>query len=219
MNKTIVIGGGAAGMMAAVFAARNGQDVTLYEQNEKLGKKLFITGKGRCNVTNDAPPEELLSNVISNPKFLYSAFYDFNAQDCMAFFEQLGVRLKVERGNRVFPQSDHSSDIIRALEYELRRLSVKISLNSPVKALWTEDLPESEIINPKKEPTKKCLGIILQDGKKEKSGSCDPGNRWRFLSADRCKRKRAYNGAGCGTQGDRVISGACPCQDTGDMVP
>lgn len=168
MNKTIVIGGGAAGMMAAVFAARNGQDVTLYEQNEKLGKKLFITGKGRCNVTNDAPPEELLSNVISNPKFLYSAFYDFNAQDCMAFFEQLGVRLKVERGNRVFPQSDHSSDIIRALEYELRRLSVKISLNSPVKALWTEDLPESEIINPKKEPTKKCLGIILQDGKKKK---------------------------------------------------
>lgn len=107
MNKTIVIGGGAAGMMAAVFAARNGQDVTLYEQNEKLGKKLFITGKGRCNVTNDAPPEELLSNVISNPKFLYSAFYDFNAQDCMSFFEQLGVRLKVERGNRVFPQSDH----------------------------------------------------------------------------------------------------------------
>ena len=169
MNKTIVIGGGAAGMMAAVFAARNGQAVTLYEQNEKLGKKLFITGKGRCNVTNDAPPEELLSNVISNPKFLYSAFYDFNAQDCMSFFEQLGVRLKVERGNRVFPQSDHSSDIIRALEYELRRLSVNVCLNSPVKALWTEDLPGQELLAPKKEPTKKCLGIILQDGKKEKA--------------------------------------------------
>ena len=165
MNKTIVIGGGAAGMMAAVFAARNGQTVTLYEQNEKLGKKLFITGKGRCNVTNDATSEQLLANVISNPKFLYSAFYDFNAQDCMSFFEQLGVRLKVERGNRVFPQSDHSSDIIRALEYELRRLSVNICLNSPVKALWTEDLPGQELLNPKKEPTKKCLGIILQDGK------------------------------------------------------
>lgn len=100
MNKTIVIGGGAAGMMAAVFAARNGQAVTLYEQNEKLGKKLFITGKGRCNVTNDATSEQLLANVISNPKFLYSAFYDFNAQDCMSFFEQLGVRLKVERGKQ-----------------------------------------------------------------------------------------------------------------------
>ena len=160
MNKTIVVGGGAAGMMAAVFAARSGQDVTLYEQTEKLGKKLFITGKGRCNVTNDATPEQLLSNVISNPKFLYSAFYDFNAQDCMAFFEQLGVRLKVERGNRVFPQSDHSSGIIRALEYKLRR---------PVKALWTEDLPGQEQIDPKKEPTKKCLGIILQNGKKEKA--------------------------------------------------
>lgn len=169
MNKTIVIGGGAAGMMAAVFAARNGQAVTLYEQNEKLGKKLFITGKGRCNVTNDATSEQLLANVISNPKFLYSAFYDFNAQDCMSFFEQLGVRLKVERGNRVFPQSDHSSDIIRALEYELRRLSVNICLNSPVKALWTEDLPGQELLDPKKEPTKKCLGIILQDGKKEKA--------------------------------------------------
>ena len=169
MNKTIVIGGGAAGMMAAVFAARNGQAVTLYEQNEKLGKKLFITGKGRCNVTNDATSEQLLANVISNPKFLYSAFYDFNAQDCMSFFEQLGVRLKVERGNRVFPQSDHSSDIIRALEYELRRLSVNICLNSPVKALWTEELPGQELLDPKKEPTKKCLGIILQDGKKEKA--------------------------------------------------
>ena len=136
----------------------------------------------------------------------------------MSFFEQLGVRLKVERGNRVFPQSDHSSDIIRALEYELRRLSVNVCLNSPVKALWTEDLPGQELLDPKKEPTKKCLGIILQDGKKKRrqGSTC---NRRRILSADRCKRKRAYNGAGCGTQGDRIISGTCPFKDTGDMVP
>ena len=133
MKKIVIIGGGPAGMRAASTAAKAGQKVMLYEQNEKLGKKLFITGKGRCNVTNDCDCEELLSNVITNSKFLYSAFYDFNAQSCMDFFEQIGVRLKVERGNRVFPQSDHSSDIIRALEYEMRRVGVEVVLNTAVK--------------------------------------------------------------------------------------
>ena len=144
MGRIIVVGGGAAGMMAAITAARNGNTVTLYEKNEKLGKKLFITGKGRCNVTNATDCEQLLSNVISNPKFLYSAFTDFDAQACMDFFEEIGVRLKVERGNRVFPQSDHSSDIIKALSYEMRRLSVTVCLNTEVTSLAVRQEEEAE---------------------------------------------------------------------------
>lgn len=135
MSKTAVIGGGAAGMMAAVFAARSGNEVHLYEKNEKLGKKLFITGKGRCNLTNAAEMDELFSAVVSNPKFLYSSFYTFTNEQAVAFFEELGVKTKVERGGRVFPVSDHSSDVIRALERELCLLGVKINFNAEVKRL------------------------------------------------------------------------------------
>ena len=103
MSKVIVIGGGAAGAVAAIFAARNGHRVELFEKNEKIGKKLFITGKGRCNVTNAGDMDALFDAVKSNPKFLYSAFYSFTNEQAMDFFEELGVRLKVERGNRVFP--------------------------------------------------------------------------------------------------------------------
>ena len=112
MSNVIVVGGGAAGMMAAVFAARNGQNVQLLEKNEKLGKKLFITGKGRCNITNAADIEDLFTAVTSNPKFLYSGFYSFTNQQVIDFFEELGVKTKIERGERVFPVSDHSSDVI-----------------------------------------------------------------------------------------------------------
>ena len=122
-------------MMAAVFAARGGNEVHLYEKNEKLGKKLFITGKGRCNLTNAAEMDELFSAVVSNPKFLYSSFYTFTNEQAVAFFEELGLKTKVERGGRVFPVSDHSSDVIRALERELCRLGVKINFNAEVKRL------------------------------------------------------------------------------------
>ena len=115
MRKAAVIGGGAAGMMTAVLAAGEKTEIHLYEKNEKLGKKLFITGKGRCNVTNDCPTEEFFTNVVTNPKFLYSSAYSFDSAQVQEFFEAAGVRLKVERGNRVFPESDHSSDILRAL--------------------------------------------------------------------------------------------------------
>ena len=108
-------------MMAGVFAARNHHEVHILEKNEKLGKKVFITGKGRCNVTNACDTEELFPAMMSNPKFLYSSFYSFTPQDVMEFFEKAVAPLKVERGNRVFPQSDHSSDIIRALERELKK--------------------------------------------------------------------------------------------------
>lgn len=119
MRKIVVIGGGAAGMMAAIAAARNSCVVTLIEKNEKLGKKLFITGKGRCNVTNAAEMENLFANVCSNRKFLYSAFYGFDNRQLMDLLEQAGCPLKVERGERVFPNSDHSSDVIGALRREL----------------------------------------------------------------------------------------------------
>ncbi len=126
MSEIVVIGGGAAGMMAAVTAARQGAAVTLLEPNERLGKKLNITGKGRCNVTNDCDQETLMANIPGNGRFLYSALTRFTPQDAMAFFEGLGVPLKVERGNRVFPVSDRSFDISGALERELRRLRVRI---------------------------------------------------------------------------------------------
>lgn len=126
-------------MMAAVFAARNGKDVILLEQNEKLGKKLFITGKGRCNFTNACDTEELFGNVVTNPKFLYSAFYSFSNQMVMDFFKEIGLPYKVERGNRVFPVSDHSSDVIKVLERELRKQKVEILLNTRVKSLIIEN--------------------------------------------------------------------------------
>ena len=138
MRKIIVVGGGAAGMMAAVTAARKGKNVLLLEKNEKLGKKLFITGKGRCNITNSAEIDELFSAVVSNPKFLYSSFYSFTNDQVIEFFEELGVKTKVERGGRVFPESDHSSDVIRALEQELKRLGAEIRLRTEVKEILAE---------------------------------------------------------------------------------
>lgn len=139
MKKIMVIGGGAAGMMAAVAAAENKNNkVTLLEKNEKLGKKLFITGKGRCNVTNEADMEAFFANVCTNEKFLYSAFYQYDNQSVMSFLEKAGCPLKVERGERVFPVSDHSSDVISAFGRELKKAGVEICLNTEVTELLTE---------------------------------------------------------------------------------
>ena len=138
-NHVIVIGAGAAGMLAAIAAAREGAAVELWEQNEKPGKKLFITGKGRCNVTNACDMEELLGSVVSNSKFLYSSFYGFTNKDMMDLLEQAGLRLKVERGNRVFPQSDKSSDVISTLSGLLRQAGVKVCLNQKADGLAVED--------------------------------------------------------------------------------
>ena len=125
-NSVFVVGGGAAGMMAAITAAENGAQVTLLERNDRLGKKLYITGKGRCNVTNDCAPEDFFQNVPRNPRFLYSAVYAFPPREVMAWFEARGCALKTERGNRVFPQSDKSASVIDALRAELRRLGVRV---------------------------------------------------------------------------------------------
>lgn len=158
MSKILVIGGGAAGMAAAIFAARNGNEVHLYEKNEKLGKKIYITGKGRCNVTNASDMDTLFASVMSNPKFLYSSFYSFTNEQVMDLFEELGVSLKVERGNRVFPVSDHSSDIIFALQREMQRQGVDICLHTEVKELIVED--------------NVCKGLLLKNGKKVYGDAC-----------------------------------------------
>jgi len=155
----IVIGGGAAGMMAAIAAADTGAQVTVFEKNEKLGKKLFITGKGRCNVTNAGDMENLFANVMTNEKFLYSAFYTYDNQAVMNFLEKAGCPLKVERGDRVFPVSDHSSDVIVALSRELKKRNVKIELNTCVKGVLVEQGSDSE-----EHP--KVTGVLLENGKK-----------------------------------------------------
>lgn len=139
MSRVVIAGGGAAGMMASIAAASSGHEVHVYEKNEKLGKKLFITGKGRCNLTNACDMETLFENVCSNRKFLYSAFYGFSNQDAVDFFEDCGLKVKVERGDRVFPASDHSSDVIGVLSRKMKDLGVNVHLNCGVKKLVIED--------------------------------------------------------------------------------
>lgn len=142
-------------MMAAVAAARNGAKVTLLEQNEKTGKKVFITGKGRCNITNACENEKFFDNVISNGKFLYSAFYQMDNQAVIRFFEQAGCKCKEERGERIFPVTDHSSDVIAALNREMTKEQVKIDLHTKVKALLTEHTEDGITVT----------GVLLTDGR------------------------------------------------------
>ena len=138
MTDIIIVGGGAAGCFAAVWAARFGKSVIVFEKNERLGRKLRITGKGRCNVTNNSPVEEHMRNIPVNSRFLYSAYSSFDAESTMAFFEELGVPLKTERGNRVFPVSDNAHDIADALAREMKKLGVKV-VNAQVTQLLAEN--------------------------------------------------------------------------------
>lgn len=156
MKKIIVIGGGAAGAMAAVAAAQQGADVLLLEKNEKIGKKLYITGKGRCNLTNACDTEGLLRKIVKNARFMYSAFYSFTTDDTMRFFEEAGVPLKVERGDRVFPVSDKSSDVINGLVRKLKEVGVTVRYHSEVNKICTEN--------------NKVTGIVLRSGE---AISCD----------------------------------------------
>lgn len=170
MSKVIVIGGGAAGMMAAVAAADNGHQVTLLEKNEKLGKKLFITGKGRCNVTNMADMEVLFSNVCTNEKFLYSAFYQFDNAAIVAFLEKAGCPIKIERGDRAFPVSDHSSDVIAAFTRELKKRGVEVLLNTEVKDLLIEEIREEA--QQEKSAEQRIIGVILANGRRLTADAC-----------------------------------------------
>lgn len=157
MSKVIVIGGGPAGMFAAIAAAENGHQVTLLEKNEKLGKKLFITGKGRCNITNSSDMDVLFNSVVTNRKFLYSAFYAYDNQMVIDFFEQAGLAVKNERGNRIFPVSDHSSDVIAALQRVLKKNNVEIKLYTEVDSLLYESADDENA-------TKKVCGVKLSNG-------------------------------------------------------
>lgn len=142
-------------MAAAIAAAGCGHEVHLYEKNEKLGKKVYITGKGRCNVTNACDMETLMQNVVTNPRFLYSSFYGFTNQDIMDLLERNGCPLKVERGNRVFPVSDKSSDVISALSRQIRELGAEVHLREEVKELLITD--------------NRCCGILLSKGQRKVS--------------------------------------------------
>lgn len=151
MSDVIIIGGGAAGMLCAIGAMKAGKSVTIVEKNEKLGKKLFITGKGRCNITNIADRDEFFENIMRNSQFLYSSFSLFNNYDVMNLIEDNGVKTKVERGGRVFPQSDKSSDVIKAFERELKKCACKIYLKTTVKDIIVED--------------NKVCGVVTNKGK------------------------------------------------------
>lgn len=163
MSKVIVIGGGPAGMMAALAATESGHEVLLLEKNEKLGKKLYITGKGRCNITNSGDMEDLFANVMTNSKFLYSAFYGYDNLMVMDFFEQEGLAIKNERGNRVFPVSDHSSDVINTLQRALKKAGVEVKLYTEVEKILFEDRPDADELD-KKEAHQIVKGVQLKSG-------------------------------------------------------
>lgn len=178
-KKVVIIGGGAAGMMCGVLAARNGASVTILEKNEKLGKKLFITGKGRCNLTNSCDTEELFHNVVSNGKFLYSAFYGFDNVTTMNFFEELGLKLKTERGNRVFPVSDHSSDVISALQKELQKHHAEIRLRTEVTSLVIDETQKVSGVCVGKETIEAdCVVIATGGNSYQLTGSTGDGYRF-----------------------------------------
>ena len=184
-KDVLIIGGGAAGMAAAVFSAEKGCRVRLFEKNEKLGKKIYITGKGRCNFTNNCPPEDFLSHIVTNPRFLFSSFGEFNNRDAAAFFENAGMRTKEERGARMFPLSDHASDVTRALERRMKELGVQVLLNTGVRSILYEEKTEEKTgedasadggadeasahvrrANKKKKnrATRRAVGVLLEDG-------------------------------------------------------
>ena len=176
--KTIVVGGGAAGMMTAYYRQISGSDVILIEKNENLGKKLYITGKGRCNLTNDCSVEEFLNNVVSNPKFLLSSIHNYTPKDTMDFFECYGLQLKVERGNRVFPLSDKSNDVIKTLNYALNTAGVNIKLNETV----TEIIVENNVVKGVKTDKGEYFAdsVIVATGGKSYPTTGSTGDGYKF---------------------------------------
>lgn len=186
MNKIIVIGGGPAGMFAAIAAAEAGSQVTLLEKNEKLGKKLYITGKGRCNITNAGDMDNLFANIMTNAKFLYSAFYSYDNQRVIDFFESNGLRTKIERGNRVFPVSDHSSDVIATLQKVLKEKKVKIMLHTQVQRLLEEpsvdDMSQNVVTGVKLEDgtTMQADAVIVATGGFSYQTTGSTGDGYRF---------------------------------------
>ena len=189
-NSVIVIGGGAAGMMAAVYAAREGARVTLLERNEKLGKKIYITGKGRCNVTNAAAEDAFMRQIMRNPRFCYAALNLLDNAGLMAFFEEAGVPLKEERGGRVFPVSDHASDITRALERTLNRLGVTVRLNARVKALKTDARGAAGVVTEDGQ-TLEADAVVVATGGQSYPSTGSTGDGWAMAEATGHRTKPA----------------------------
>ncbi len=182
MKNVIVIGGGPAGMFAALSAAENGHAVTLLEKNEKLGKKLFITGKGRCNLTNAGDMDALFGNVVTNRKFLYSAFYACDNRRVIEFFERRGMPTKTERGNRVFPVSDHSSDVIAVLKQALVRAGVQVRLHTEVSEILKEEekITGVSLKNGRNLP---CDAVVLATGGYSYQSTGSTGDGYLFAGA------------------------------------
>ena len=176
-RRVIVVGGGAAGMMAAIHSAQMGAEVTLFEKNQRLGRKLGITGKGRCNVTNDCTTQEFMSNVPTNSKFLFAALNRFSTRDTMDFFESAGVPLKTERGKRVFPQSDKAQDIVRALSDKCREFGVKI-INEKVSSLVRTDGVARGVVTDKAQYESDA--VIVCTGGMSYTGTGSDGDGYRF---------------------------------------
>ncbi len=176
MKKIIVIGGGAAGMIVAGFAAKNNNSVTLIEKNPTLGKKLLITGKGRCNVTNDSDIENHIANCVTNGKFLFNVFHKFFVQETIDFFENSDVKLKTERGNRIFPQSDKAADIVQALEIFLRKNGVEVIQKQVISIDKIQNKFHIKTLN----NTIECDKIILATGGKSYPGTGSTGDGYRF---------------------------------------
>ena len=179
--KVGVIGGGAAGMAAAYFSAIRGNDVFLIEKNEKLGKKIYITGKGRCNLTNLCEPEDFLQNVVTNPKFVYASIYGFTPQDAVDFFNGLGLKTKVERGNRVFPESDKSSDVIKTLASAISSVGVDVKLNESVKKITVNCGAVKSIITDKAEYF--CDRVIVATGGLSYPSTGSTGDGYAFAES------------------------------------
>lgn len=179
--KVGVIGGGAAGMIAAYFSAINGNEVVLIEKNEKLGKKIYITGKGRCNLTNLCEPDVFLQNVVTNPKFVYASIYGFTPQETVDFFNGLGLKTKVERGNRVFPESDKSSDVIKTLSSAILSAKVTVKLNETVKSITTFGGAVKSIITDKNEYF--CDRVIVATGGLSYPSTGSTGDGYGFAEA------------------------------------
>ena len=180
MSKVVIIGGGAAGMAAAIGAAECGHDVSVYEKNEKLGKKIYITGKGRCNLTNGCDTEDLFRHMVSNGKFLYSAIYGFTNFDIVDLVEANGCPVKEERGARMFPVSDHASDVTGALERKMRSLGVKIFLNEPVKDIVIREEKAAGIILEKSGKTVEADAVVIATGGLSYPSTGSTGDGYRF---------------------------------------
>ncbi len=182
LKKVVVIGGGAAGMVAASTASSMGHDVTLLEKNERLGRKLLITGKGRCNITNNCDIEELIENTPTNGKFLYSAFYTFTNEQVIDMFNSLGVKTKTERGKRVFPESDKAKDVVVALEKQMKQNKVNVVLNSNVKKIEQKNGKiESVVLSNNK--VIKCDSVIIATGGVSYPRTGSTGDGYKFAKS------------------------------------